>query len=111
MTNLAAFYFQAVIDRWVDGDTVDVVVDLGFRLSTHQRLRLLDIDTFELRGEYAERGAAARDLVNELAPPGSTVTVETHKTGKYGRWLARVTLPDGRQVADVLRSHGFADPT
>lgn len=33
--------YRATVDRWVDGDTVDMVVDLGFRMTTHQRFRLL----------------------------------------------------------------------
>ena len=81
------FRYSAVVARWVDGDTVDVVIDLGFKVHTKQRLRLYGVNTPE-RGQpgFDEATAYARDR----APEGSVVEVQTYKTGKYGRWLAMV---------------------
>ena len=45
--------YKAEIVKVVDGDTIDVLVDLGFRITTHQRLRLKNIDTPELRSSNA----------------------------------------------------------
>lgn len=102
------YQYRATVDRWVDGDTVDMVVDLGFRMTTHQRFRLLGdgdtpvIDTPE-RGEpgYVE----ARQVSESVHPPGSVVIVSTEKPlagDKYGRYL--VLLPE---VNAALRASGL----
>lgn len=103
------YTYRADIVRWVDGDTVDVVVDVGFRVHTDQRLRLYGIDTPE-RGQPMFAEATAR--ANTLAPPGSVVVVRTFKTpGKYGRFLAYVYGPqDQRSVNDLLLEAGLAVP-
>lgn len=99
------YEYRATVDRWVDGDTVDMNVDLGFRITTHQRFRLLGVDTPE-RGEtgYTE----AREVVESLHPPGSIVVITTEKPlagDKYGRYL--VAIP---AVRDALREKGLLKP-
>ena len=89
------YQYRCVIDRVVDGDTVDVWVDLGFKLKSCQRIRLEGIDTPELRSSDPDervRAKAAKVRVEELCPVGSTVWVYTEKTGKYGRYIGRVYL-------------------
>lgn len=78
--------------RVIDGDTVDVVMDLGCHVSINRRLRLLDLDTDELRGGTAETKQKAREAkarIQEILESGE-VFVETKMdgTGKYGRLLA-----------------------
>ena len=90
---MTLYTYLATVDRWVDGDTVDMVIDLGFRMSTHQRFRLLGVDTPE-RGEL--NWAEATACCNELMPAGSQVCIQSLKTDKYGRWL--VDLPDVREA-------------
>lgn len=89
----------------MDGDTVDLLVDLGFRLTSTQRFRLLDVDCPELRGEERERGLEAKNFVQGLLPVGAEVVVVSEKTGKWGRWLARIWV-DGLCVNDELVRHG-----
>ena len=93
------YEYSARVIRWVDGDTVDLMVDLGFHMTTTQRFRLLNIDTPE-RGEpnYAE----ARICAEKALPPGSTVTVQTVKSDKYGRWLADIPVVREALVAGNL---------
>ena len=101
--------YPAVIVRWVDGDTVDLDVDLGFHMHGMLRFRLFGLNTPE-RGQPGWTEATAR--ANELAPPGSHVTAITRKDGdKYGRWLAWIH-PQGANVSvnDVLISEGLAVP-
>jgi len=79
-----------------DGDTIDVTVDLGFGISHDIRLRLLNIDTPEVRGVERPEGLAAKQFVTEwiaLRSIGNDdwpLVVRTRKTGKYGRWLANI---------------------
>ena len=95
------FTFQARLDRVVDGDTMDLVVDLGFRTHKRVRVRVMGIDTAEIYGaphdsdEY-QRGqvhaAFARDWFDEHAGDESwPFVLSTEKDhGKYGRWPARI---------------------
>lgn len=74
--------------RWVDGDTVDLQVDLGFHISTQQRFRLANVNTPEKKMPgYKE----AIEFVSKEAPTGSTVKVHCHGYDRYGRWIATLT--------------------
>lgn len=100
------YSYRAEVIRWVDGDTVDVVIDLGFHTFSHQRLRLHGIDTPE-RGQpnYAQ----ARELAEHYAAPGTFVVAETFKTPeKYGRFLARLYVGAAVCINDVLVEKGLA---
>jgi micrococcal nuclease len=99
---LTLYTYMATVDRWVDGATVDLVIDLGFRMSTHQRFRLLDVDTPE-RGEANWKEATA--CANAAMPPGSQIAIQSLKTDKYGRWL--VDLP---MVREALVARGLTKP-
>ena len=83
----------------VDGDTVDVTLDLGFDILYNNRIRLHGIDAPESRTSDQEekvRGLAAKDRVKELCPVGSTVTIKTVKDGrgKFGRILGEIYVGD-----------------
>lgn len=110
------YEYRATVDRWVDGDTVDLVVDLGFTVHMRTRFRLLGVDTPETnRISSREAGLAATAFAESLAPEGSTVIVESKKTGKYGRWLGLIFPLDeegnrGESVNASLLSAGHARP-
>lgn len=88
MPEVPSYRYRATIVHWVDGDTVDVSLDLGFYITVNTRLRLFGIDTPE-RGMAGYKVATAR--AEELAPAGSDVVVSTFKRPeKYGRFLAVV---------------------
>jgi micrococcal nuclease len=83
------------INRVIDGDTVDLVIDLGFYISLAQRVRLKGIDAAETRtkdlAEKAEGLMAKEWLERELAKEGEWV-IETTKEDKYGRVLGVLYL-------------------
>lgn len=107
------YKYEATVRRWVDGDTVDVDIDLGFGIIFHnQRLRLYGIDAYESRTrdlDEKEKGLAATAFVNEMAPVGSKITIVTYKTGKYGRILAEVFLDDYTNLNMLLTEKGHAE--
>ena len=107
------YKYEATVRRWVDGDTVDVDIDLGFGLIFHnQRLRLYGIDAYESRTrdlDEKEKGLAAKAFVNEMAPVGSKITIVTYKEGKYGRILAEVFLDDYTNLNMLLTEKGHAE--
>lgn len=82
------FEFCKVVNV-VDGDTVDVEVDPGFRLKTTVRVRLYGVDTPELHdhdGPTREAALAARTYMNKNHL-GALCRMATHKTDDFGRWL------------------------
>lgn len=81
------YQYAAIVERIVDGDTVDFNVDLGFRTWMKGRFRLAGINTPE-RGQPG--WAEANAFLAEQIPIGSWVVIQTYKPplDKYGRWLA-----------------------
>ena len=106
------YEYRATIRRVVDGDTVDITLDLGFDILYNNRIRLLGIDTPESRTRDLEEkklGLAAKERVRELCPVGSTVTVKTTKDGrgKFGRILGEIYVGDVN-VNKLLIEEGHA---
>ena len=80
-----------------DGDTITVVLDLGFGVYRKEVLRLYGIDTPELRGDEREQGLISRDWLREkLDVDLDRIVVKTIQdtTGKYGRYLAEIFVDD-----------------
>ena len=92
--------YNCTIRRVVDGDTVDVDIDLGFDMWIHnERVRLFGIDTPESRTrdlEEKKAGLFAKDVVLHYLPEGSKQILRTHKdkVGKYGRVLGEFVIYD-----------------
>ena len=105
------YEYEATVRRWVDGDTVDVDIDLGFGLIySNQRIRLYGIDAPEQRTRdlvEKERGLAATAYVNEQAPVGSKVVIKTYKDDKYGRILGEIFVDD-KNLNTLLTVEGHA---
>lgn len=98
---------KGTINRWVDGDTVDIDVDLGFKVWSEQRFRLARINTPEKKMPgYQE----AINRANALAPVGSSVVVECLGYDRYGRWIAEVINNQSMNVNQILLNEGLAVP-
>jgi len=95
--------YNCTIRRVVDGDTVDVDIDLGFGMWIHnERVRLYGIDTPESRTrdlEEKKAGLFAKDVVLHYLPEGSKQVLRTHKdkVGKYGRVLGEFIMYDAEK--------------
>lgn len=107
--------YNAELVRVIDGDTIDVVIDLGFGLllskagKKYPRLRLARIDTPEMRGEAREQGLRSKRRVMELFEEhGDSMVIRTIEKDSFGRWLTEVTLGNGDNLSDVLLHEGFA---
>ena len=101
------FEYQCKIVKVIDGDTVDVDIDLVFGVwLKKQRIRFYGIDTPESRTRDLEEkkyGLAAKAFVEAHLPVGSTRTLTTvkDKTGKYGRILGKFKAYDSHLDAWV----------
>lgn len=93
---------EAVIVRWIDGDTVVVDVDCwpGI-IADNEHIRIVDYDAPE-RGKEGSAQAFAR--ANELAPPGARVIVTLSSAHKqsFARKIGDIVLNDGTTVGDTL---------
>lgn len=112
--NLPIFYYGVKeIVKVVDGDTIDVSIDLGFDLSIKIRIRMSGINAWESRTrnlEEKKRGLAAKARLKELCEEAlekGTLRVMTTEKGKYGRYLA-VVYGGGKSINDQLVKEGHA---
>lgn len=110
-------YRVVKVVKVVDGDTCDVLLDVGFSTYIRKRLRFLGIDTWEVRGEEREAGLVAKERLQQLLDNADAVYVQTEMDaeGKYGRVLAWLWVENGATVTSVneqllLEGHGEVYP-
>ena len=90
------YEYKAVVDRVVDGDTIDVTIDLGFSVWKKIRVRMEGINTPESRTrdlEEKKRGLAAKDRLKSILEfNDNRCILKVSGVGKYGRALATVLV-------------------
>ena len=92
--------YKATVLRWLDGDTVELRIDLGMRVHTESKFRLARLNAPEVkmyRGVTAEEKAKGLELtamVREKVPEGLDVFVPVTKIGKYGRYIIELWHDD-----------------
>lgn len=105
--NAPYYMYQCGVDRVVDGDTIDIIIDLGFEIQTTARTRLAGVDTRETYGvdhdsEEYQRGMAHKhavadwitQTVNEVPDDYPFILYsQEYDRGKYGRVLADFWSP------------------
>jgi len=102
------------IDKVVDGDTIDVTIDLGFDIFTSQRIRLKGVNTPESRTrdkEEKKRGLAAKSFVEFQLSSIEDVVLKTFKDkpGKYGRVLGDFII-NGESLVNQIIDQGYGIP-
>jgi len=109
------YLFNCTIVKIIDGDTVDVDVDLGFGCwvrGSSGRIRLFGVDCEESRTRDLEEkkyGLLAKAFVEEFLPIGSQAILKTHEKGKYGRYLGDFQA-NGLWLCASLLAHHHAVP-
>ena len=103
------------VTKIVDGDTIDVLLDMGFDILYQQRVRLFGIDTPESRTRDLEEkkyGLLSKYFLKAELSLGKKITVKTYKgdeTGKFGRILGDIWI-DGKSVNQKMCDKGYAVP-
>ena len=110
------YYYIAEVVSVYDGDTITCVVDLGFKTFQRIKVRLVGIDTPEIRTkdlEEKKKGYETRDWLRERIL-GKKVLLHTKESGKFGRWLGMIwemdqNLPEfNNSYNNQLITEGFA---
>ena len=105
-------YSVKEVNKIVDGDTLDITIDLGFSLTTKQRVRLNGIDTPETNTkDECERkfGIEAKEFMQNWLVEHSRLFVRTTKDDKYGRILAHLYAEgDPESLNDKMVRLGYA---
>lgn len=113
-----AYRYRAFCHRVIDGDTYELDIDLGFKVSTILPIRLRGVDTPEMD---TKAGKKAKEFVEEILLPKqpaypADLIIETYKDRQtFARYVADVWLVDGAdgytkgcRLADVLIGEGQA---
>ncbi len=101
-----------IINEWIDGDTVDITVDLTCSVYWKTRMRLFGLNCPEVHSldqDEKKKGLEAKEFAQKLIPVGTKVkivTVKENSTDKYGRFLADITLSDGTKFSNKMIEAG-----
>ena len=95
------YIYKAKLERVVDGDTVDALIDLGFDTWVKKRIRYAGVDAWESRTrnlEEKKKGLAAKarnkELIEEISARPGYFLLKSHGVGKYGRVLGEIFIQD-----------------
>lgn len=108
------YTYKAKVLKIIDGDTLDLLIDIGFDIHIKERVRLYGVDCPETRTRDLKekaRGLAAKAYVKDMVK-GKEVRIQTHKDGKgkFGRYLVEVWAGDNpaNSINEMLISEGHA---
>ena len=113
------YIYRAKLDRVVDGDTVDALIDVGFDIWFKKRIRFKGVDTWESRTrnlEEKKKGLAAKartkELLESISSKSGYFRIKSYGMGKYGRVLADIYIQDSEGndiwVNETLITEGHA---
>jgi micrococcal nuclease len=95
------YIYKAKLERVVDGDTVDALIDLGFDTWVKKRIRYMGVDAWESRTRNLaekEKGLAAKarnkELIEKISARPGYFLLKSHGVGKYGRVLGEIFIQD-----------------
>ena len=109
------YTYNAKLIRVINGDTLDLEIDLGFDLNIKQRLKLYGVDTPDSRSSdlvVKKKGLDAKQRLIDLLPKQFEVTTILNKRGKYGRILGTIKIRDEKNneinINELLVDEGHA---
>ncbi len=100
------YIYRGKLERVVDGDTIDALIDVGFDIWIKKRIRYSGIDTWESRTRDLEEKAKGleakarnKELLEKVSAKSGYFRLKSHGVGKYGRVLGEIfiTDKDGKQ--------------
>ena len=114
------YIYRAKLERVVDGDTIDALIDVGFDIWVKKRIRYQGIDAWESRTRNLEEKAKGleakarnKELIMEVSDKPGYFLLRSHGVGKYGRVLGEIHIRDaeGNEIMVneklVSEGHGY----
>jgi micrococcal nuclease len=104
------YEYKAILNRIVDGDTIDVDIDLGFDVKIKQRVRLYGINTPEVRTKdlkEKQKGIEATEYLRKILPKEFIIQTILNKRGKYGRVLGIIWVNE-ENINEKMVTEGYA---
>jgi micrococcal nuclease len=114
------YIYRGKLERVVDGDTIDALIDVGFDIWVKKRIRYKGIDTWESRTrDLAEKAkgleakARNKELLVEVSAKSGYFRLKSYGVGKYGRVLGEIFIQDANGVEMnindtlVTEGHGY----
>ena len=102
------------INRIIDGDTLDVAIDVGFHITINQRTRLGGIDAPGTRTrdlQEKEKGLEAKEWLERKLDTTEPLKIRTEKEDKYGRILGWIFIGDDEiSINSHMLEEGYAEP-
>jgi micrococcal nuclease len=113
------YIYRGKLERVVDGDTIDALIDVGFDIWVKKRIRYKGIDTWESRTrDLAEKAkgleakARNKELLMEVSSKSGYFRLKSFGVGKYGRVLGEIYIQDANEniicINNQLISEGHA---
>ena len=114
------YIYRGKLERVVDGDTIDALIDVGFDIWVKKRIRYKGIDAWESRTRNLEEKAKGleakarnKELIMEVSDKPGYFLLRSHGVGKYGRVLGEIHIRDaeGNEIMVneklVSEGHGY----
>ena len=104
------YHYKAILNRIIDGDTIDVDINLGFSVKIKQRVRLYGINTPEVRTKdlnEKKKGLEATEYLKKILPKEFVIETILNKRGKYGRVLGILWVKDVN-INEKMVNEGYA---
>ena len=119
VNKMEKYIYRAKLDRVVDGDTIDAMIDVGFDIWVKKRIRYKGIDTWESRTrdlEEKKKGLAAKarnkELLEKVSSKPGYFRLKSYGVGKYGRVLGEIFIQDNNNkqysINQTLITEGHA---
>ena len=98
------YIYRGKLERVVDGDTIDALIDVGFDICVKKRIRYSGIDTWESRTRDLEEKAKGleakarnKELLMEVSSKPGYFRLKSFGVGKYGRVLGEIYIQDSNK--------------
>ena len=111
---ISKYEYSAKLERVVDGDTCDALIDLGFKTFVHKRIRFKGVDTWESRTrdlDEKKKGLAAKAYTRDMLENSDEgkFALRSYGVGKYGRVLGELFVKGKtKSLNDLLLENGHA---
>jgi micrococcal nuclease len=106
------YTYTAMVVKVVDGDTLQLMIDLGFRMTYRANCRLNGLNTMELNSNVGDERLEAirsKEFLEDNCPTGSFIKIISKKLDKYGRPLVDIYNGD-IHLNELMIKEGYAKP-